>query len=61
MAKYIVHMTQNGYGRLYAQVSVEAQNEEDAREIAYESDITWKVQKFSGEGYEIEEVEEVKE
>lgn len=55
--KYRIHMSQVGHGKLTAVVEVEADNIEDAQELAYEQNIQWKVAKFSGEGYDIDEVE----
>ena len=57
MATYRFHLSQVGHGRLTAIVDVEAADEDEARETVFEQDIKWKVAKFSGEGYDIDEVE----
>ena len=54
--KYLIEMSQVGTGRLSAKVEVEADSEEEAKELAYESPIEWKVDKFSGEGYDIDNI-----
>lgn len=57
--KYKVTLTQSGYGRLQAKCIVEAEDVEMAEEEAYEQDLDWKVTKFNGDGYDIENVEEI--
>lgn len=61
MPMYRVHMSQVGHGRLHATVEVWAENRDDAQEAAFAEDIDWKVAKFSGEGYDVDEIEEVDE
>ena len=59
MKKFRVHLGQVGHGVLSAVVEVEAPDEQEARELAYEADIKWRVAKFSGEGIDIHDVEEL--
>lgn len=59
MKAYRVNVSQYGHGYREASVTVMAQNEDEARETALESDLDWRVIKFSGHGYEVHDIREV--
>jgi hypothetical protein len=57
--KYRVRMSQTGHGVLYAEVVVAADSAAAAVDAVCDSDIDWTIGKFSGEGYDLDDVTEV--